>query len=185
MRYAVKSQKKIVKAYPLGTGHPMEQALLEEGAIKQLPDGSYELFSQEAVNGSGQIAYPGDYFKVDTLEGKHYPYPNGHEWFLENHIHLSGDEYEQKNKPLMIWQYGDGIREEIRWLVENEKLTLNEQDEAHYFNAFLWGANLSAGKDATLIFYSVDRNEDGMITDISFNFVAKSEFEASYTICYA
>jgi len=182
MRYAVKTQKKIVKAYPLGAGHPMEQALLEEGAIRLRPDGSYELFSQEAVNGSGQIAYPGDYFKVDTVEGRHYPYPNGREWFLENHVHIRGDEYEQKPKPLMIWQHGDEMPDALVWLLENRKLTLKEQDEKHYFNAFLWGADLSAGKDATLIFYSVDRDEMGTITDVSFNFVAKPEFDKSYVI---
>ena len=182
MRYAVKSQKKIVKAYPLGVGHPMELALMEEGAIRRNPDGSYELFSQEAVNGCGQIAQAGDYFKVDTVEGKHYPYPNGREWFLENHIHIAGDEYEQKPKPLMIWQYGDEIPEALTWLLEKGKLTLKETDASHYFNAFLWGADLSAAKDATLIFYSVDRDQTGVITDVSFNFVAKPEFEANYVI---
>ena len=84
MRYAIKSKKKIVQAYPLGQGHPMETALIEEGAIRLLPDGSYALFSQEAVNGQGQIAYAGDYFKVDTIDGRHYPYPNDREFFLSN-----------------------------------------------------------------------------------------------------
>ena len=182
MKYAVKSKKKIVKAYPLGVGHPMELALIEEGAIRRLPDGSYELFSQESVNGHGQIAQAGDYFKVDTINGKHFPYPNGRDWFLENHIHLEGDEYEQKNKPLLIWQSADEPTEEIRWLVDNGKLTLKPEDPAHFFNAFLWGADLSAAADATLIFYSVDRDASGTIVDISFNFVAKPEFEASYSM---
>ena len=43
-------------------------------------------------------------------------------------------------------------------------------------------ADLSAAQDATLIFYSVDRDADGTITDISFNFVAKPEFDARYTL---
>ena len=182
MKYAVKSKKKIVKAYPLGAGHPMEAALIAEGAIRLLNDGSYELFSQEAVNGRGQIAQPGDYFKVDTIDGRHFPYPNTREFFLRNHTHLQGDEYEQANKPLLIWQAGDEPTEEIRWLVDTGRLTLKQEDPAHFFNAFLWGADLSAAADATLIFYSVDRDACGAIVDISFNFVARAEFEASYVI---
>ena len=182
MKYAVKSKKKIVKAYPLGAEHPMEALLIEEGAIQRLPDGSYALFSQEAVNGQGQLAQAGDFFKVDTIDGRHYPYPNSREYFLNNHIHLSGDEYEQINKPLLIWQRGDELFEEVRWLVDTGRLTLKPQDPAHFFNAFLWGADLSAADDATMVFYSVDRDASGAITEISFNFVAKPEFEASYSI---
>jgi hypothetical protein len=182
MRYAVKSQKKIVTAYPLGARHPMELELIREGAIRLRDDGSYELFSQESLSGSGQIAYAGDYFKVDTVNGRHYPYPNSREFFLENHIHLQGDEYEQKAKPLMIWQYGDEKSDALVWLLEQGRLTLREEDAAHYFNAFLWGADLSAARDATLIFYSVDRDDRGVITDISFNFVAKPQFDESYVI---
>jgi hypothetical protein len=182
MKYAVKSKKKVVKAYPLGQGHPMETALIEEGAIRLLPDGSYALFSQEAVNGQGQIAHAGDYFKVDTIDGRHYPYPNDREFFLSNHVHLSGDEYEQRNKPLLIWQSADELCEEVRWLVDTGRLTLKPQEPDRFFNAFLWGADLSAAADATLLFYSVDRDETGAITDISFNFVAKPEFDASYVI---
>ena len=182
MKYAVKSKKKIVKAYPLGAGHPMETALIEEGAIRRLADGRYELFSQEAVHGHGEIAGAGDYFKVDTVDGRHFPYPNSREFFLSNHTHVSGDEYEQANKPLLIWQVGDEPMEEVHWLVETGRLTLKPQDSAHFFNAFLWGADLSAAADATLIFYSVDRDAAGGITDISFNFVAKAEFDANYTL---
>lgn len=182
MKYAVKSKKKIVKAYPLGAGHPMEAALIEEGAIRRLPDGSYELFSQEAVNGHGQIAFPGDYFKVDTVDGRHFPYPNSREFFLSNHTCLQDDEYAQVNKPLLIWQAGDDPIEEVRWLVDTGRLTLRPQDPAHFFNAFLWNADLSAASDATLVLYSVDRDAQGVITDISFNFVAKAEFEDSYMV---
>lgn len=182
MRYAVKNKRKIVKAYPLGAGHPMEAALIAEGAIRLREDGQYELFSQEAVNGSGQLAQSGDYFKVDTIEGRHFPYPNARAWFEENHTHLSGDEYEQLNKPLQIWQAGDEMTEEVRWLVQTGRLTLKPADPAHYFNAFLWGSDLSAASDATLLFYGVDRDETNAITDINFNFVARPEFEACYTI---
>ena len=182
MKYAVKNKRRIVKAYPLGAGHPMEAALIAEGAIRLREDGSYELFSQEAVNGQGQVAQPGDYFKVDTIDGRHFPYPNSREFFVENHVHLGGDEYEQKNKPLQIWQTADEMPDAVKWLVDNGRLTLKPEDPAHYFNAFLWGADLSAASDATLVFYGIDYDETGAITDASFNFVAKPEFEASYTI---
>lgn len=182
MKYAVKNKRRIVKAYPLGAGHPMEAALIEEGAIRLREDGSYELFSQEAVNGQGQIAYPGDYFKVDTIEGRHFPYPNGRDFFVENHVHISGDEYEQKNKPLQIWRLSDEMPDAVKWLVDNGRLTLKPEDPAHYFNAFLWGADLSAASDATLVFYGIDRDCSGTIVDASFNFVAKPEFDACYTI---
>lgn len=182
MKYAVKSKRKIVTAYPLGEGHPMEVLLLEEGAIRRLSDGSYELFSQEAVNGKGQIAQAGDYFKVDTIAGRHYPYPNKREFFLNNHTHISGDEYEQLNKPLRFWQVGDAFTEEVNWLINSGRLILKPQDSDRFFNAFLWGADLSAASDATLMLFRVDRDEQGTITDIDFNFVARPEFEACYVI---
>lgn len=180
MNHAVKN--KVVKAYPLGASHPMEVALIEEGAIKLREDGQYELFSQEAVNGVGQIAQAGDFFKVDTVDGKHYPYPNARKWFEENHTHIEGDEYLQKGKPLLFWQKSDGPSEEMEWLVKNGKVTLKPEDKEHYFNAFLWGADLSAADDAVVVFYSVTR-WDGVITHVDFNFVARPEFEANYTVC--
>ena len=183
MRQAMKSKKKIVKAYQLGIGSEMEAKLIKEGAIVAKEDGTYELFSQEAVNGTGEIAESGDYFKVDEIGDKHYPYPNGKEWFEENHIHLQGDEYAQLNKPLYIWQAIDPKCEEMEYLVANGKITIKEDDEQHYFNAFLWGAELSAAKDATVIFYSIDRDEQGEITDISFNFITKDQFESDYEFC--
>lgn len=182
MRYAEKSKQAAVRAYPLGAGHPMEAQLLQEGAIHRLPDGNYELFSREAVSGRGQIARPGDYFKVDTDHGKHFPYPNAREFFLENHVRLEGDTYIQKSKPLMIWQAGDEPNEVLRWLLDTGRLTLDPGDPAHYFRAFLWNAPLSAAMDATLVFYRVDRDTDGAITDVHFNFVEKTEFEANYTL---
>lgn len=76
------------------------------------------------------------------------------------------------NKPIYIWQASDSGCEEIDYLINNGKLTIKEDDDQHYFNAFLWGADLSAARDATVIFYSIDRDEVGKITDISFNFIA-------------
>ena len=73
------------------------------------------------------------------------------------------------------------------WIqIEDTKLSYpvmySPEDPEHYFNAFLWGAELSAARDAAVIFYSVDRDGTGGIADISFNFVAAKEFEESYEI---
>ena len=102
--YAIKNKKKLVHAYRLGYGSAMEQLLLQEGAIRRLPDGSYELFSKEAVQGRGEHALRGDYFKVDTVEGRYYPYPNTREFFESNHtlVDAAQDLYEQQPKPLQV-----------------------------------------------------------------------------------
>lgn len=185
MKYAIKSKRKIINAYCLGSGSQMEAMLLECGAIVLRSDGQYELFSQEAVNGQGQLAAVGDYFKVDVVNGKFYPYPNEREYFLANHDHLSGDTYEQRNKPLAIWQWGDEMFDAVQFLLDNGRLTLDPEHPQRFFNAFLWGTNLSASRNATVVFYHILRSEDGLVTDVSFNFVAKDEFDVSYTLCDA
>lgn len=179
MRYAVKLQGKRVRAWELGAGSSAETEMIRAGKIRRNGE-SYELFSREAVNGQGQKARKGDYFKLD---GDGYPYPNAREWFHANHRPIQGDEYEQMPKPLAIWGVEDGDSELIHWLTDGGRLSIREDDEAKYFNARLWGADLSAGKDATVVFYSVDRDENGGISDISFNFVAREEFERTYTVC--
>lgn len=183
MGTAIKNKKKVVTAYRLGANCEMEAQLIREGAIRIREDGKYELFSQEAVNGTGEIALSGDYFKVTTKDGKHFPYPNEKSWFEENHVHLQDNEYEQLNKPQVIWEVGDPVNEEMQYLLDCGKLTIKEDDENHYFNAFLWGSQLSAAKNAVVVFYNVERDNQKNITDIIFNFVARSEFEKSYSYC--
>lgn len=183
MKYAVKNKRKTVTANCLGEGSEMEQLLLRLGRIRLLPDGAYALMSQEAKNGIGQRAGAGDYFKVDEVDGVYYPYPNSREYFLNNHTHVQGDTYEQKAVPLAVWQWGDGSCDAIEYLLREKKLTLNHEDPERFFNAFLWGADLSAARDATVVFYDIFRDASGAVTDVSFNFVVKEEFERSYTIC--
>ncbi len=183
MKNAKKTKGKIVTAYQLGKGTEMEKKLLEEGAIVHHEDGTYELFSLEAVHGKGESAQPGDYFKVSEADGKYYPYPNAKEWFEENHTHISGDRYEQAVKPVPFWQASDPMCEEIAWLIEHNRMTIDESDPDHYFQAFLWGADLSARKDAAVIFYRIERDENGVIRDIDFNFISNEEFLRSYVIC--
>lgn len=179
MKYAIKLQGKQVFAYELGAGNPVEAELIRKGAIRREGD-SYALFSREAVNGQGQMAKKGDFFKLD---GDGYPYPNDREWFFANHRYVGGDVYEQLPKPLEIWEAEDGDHPLIHWLVAQGKLRICREDRERFFNARLWGADLSAAKDAVVVFYGVERKEAGEIADISFNFVAREEFDRTYSYC--
>lgn len=181
MKYARKKPKTVM-AYQLGSHSPMEKDLICEGAIRLLPDGSYALFSQEAVNGKGEIALPGDYFKVDIVDGMRYPYPNSRKYFEANHRHLQGDTYEQSGSLFAIWQDGDDPCEEMDFLISGGRLVICKEDSVRYFNAILWDAPLSAARDATVVFYQVERGSQGRIRDVRFNFVARRDFERDYDI---
>lgn len=181
MNYARK-KRKTVTAYELGARSPKEEQLIREGTIRCLPDGRYALFSQEAVNGTGETAQPGDFFKVDVIGGRNYPYPNSRSYFEANHRHIQGDQYEQLEKTVAVWQNGDGPCEELEFLLRTGRLTLNPEDSERYFNAVLFGAPLSAPRDAAVVFYRVDRDSRGRITDIEFNFVAHREFARDYIL---
>lgn len=182
MRYAVKNKGCLVQAYELGAGREMERLLIEEGAIRREADGSYQLFSQEAANGEGQVARTGDFFKVDTVDGRRYPYPNKRDWFLERHTPLGGDRYEQRAVPVPIWTKDDPPCDAVDYLLRSGRLRIEPEDSAHYFNASLWGAPLSAAEDAVIVFHRLERNEDGTIRRLSFNFVERTVFERDYSL---
>lgn len=177
--YIIKVAEKSVRAYCLGAETRTEQKLVTEGKIKRHKDGRYELFSQEAVNGVGEFAVAGDFFKVDSSG---FPYPNGREWFLAHHIHIGGDEYLQRPEPLKAWTVDEPMCEEIEFLLVHGRLAICREETEHYFRAFLWGAPLGAKEDAVVVFYRVDKDPDGNILDIEFNFLAREEFEKTYRI---
>ena len=183
MRYAKKNKGKIVEAYELGAGTEMEKRLIAEGVIQVDEDGTYRLFSKEAVNGTGQAAKAGDFFKVNKEDEKIFAYPNERKWFLENHRYLGDNEFEQVCKPLLIWMKDDPPCEEIRFLLRTERLRIDSGNKEKYYNAELWGTMLSAPDDAVILFYNVIRDKDGQIRDISYNFVDKEIFERDYTVC--
>ena len=174
-----KKHGKTVRAYRLGDRSGVIEKLICEGKIIPHADGTYEVFSQESVNGSGQIAKIGDYIKLDSAGC---PYPNDEAFFNANHRHIEGDSYEQIPKPLLAWTVDEPITEEISFLIAHKGLILNDKSQDKYFNAPLWGTVESSPRDSALIFYSVSRNEAGEITDADFNFVAKDEFEKTYRI---
>lgn len=187
MRYAIKNKKKFVHAYRLGYGSAMEQLLLQEGVIRRLPDGSYELFSKEAVQGKGERALYGDYFKVDITDGHYYPYPNTREFFEANHTLVDAAQqlYEQQPKPLQVWQKEDKMCPEIAFLLHAERLQLCPADPEHYFQAELFGARLSTSDKGAAVFYRVLRSPEGTVLDVDFNLISEQDFADSYTLCTA
>lgn len=155
----------------------MEKDMIRSGKIILRPDGKYELFSRESINGSGEIASPGDFFKIDS---DNFPYPNSRKFFLENHRHIKGDLYEQKHKLLEAWEIQDGMCPEIEFLMQHKGLTIDETDPNRFFSAPLCGTVISAARDAVIVFYETKRNAQGDITDAAFSFVARKEFERTY-----
>jgi hypothetical protein len=169
---------KRVQAWQLGAGSDMERELRENGKIRLLPDGNYELFSTESVSGQGERAEAGDYFKVDSTGA---PYPNARAWFESHHDRVGDHDYVQRPEVLRAWTVAEPVCAEIRFLLDQHRLTIDPDDPDRYFSAFLWGAQLSAARDAVVVFYQVQRTGD-TITDVEFNFVARTEFDKTYKI---
>ena len=177
MRIVKKIKNATAMAYQLGAGSQEEKNFINEGKIKRNDDGIYEIFSQEANSDKGEIVKKGDYFKIDKSG---YPYPNSKQYFEENHKCIGENLYEQIAKPLFAWCFGDEKGEEIQFLIDKKGLILNYENLSAFFEAPLWGTILTANSDAVLIFYEIERDENGNIFDASFNFVAKDEFEKTY-----
>ena len=164
-----------VEAYRLGDHSDKEQEMIKRGLIRLREDGTYEIFSQEAVNGIGECARAGDYFKIDNAG---FPYPNSRDFFENDHRKIGKNLYEQIPKELLAWSREEGETEEIRFLKEHKGLNLT----GHHMEAPLWGTILSAGFDALIIYYSIQRDEEGKIVDIDFNFLDRIEFERTYDV---
>ncbi len=177
MRRAVKKMGKVICAYQLGMRSPTELKLLEDGRICMTESGGYELFSREAVNGKGEKAEAGDYFKIDSAG---YPYPNSRDFFEKHHERVGENRYVQISFPVTVWKKGEPMDEVIRYLFKNRRITIKRKDKKNYFHAFLWGAPLSAKSDAFIVIYDVKRGKEGEIEHVDFNFVAKEEFEEAY-----
>lgn len=165
------------KGIPTGRKNSTVDELIEKGKIRLTEDGNYEVFSKETRGTSGEIAYAGDYIKIDSSGS---PYPNSREFFEENHVAVGYGAYRQKAKEVSVWMDGDPINEEVRYLMEHKGLTLNEDMPDRYFQAPLWGTRLSASRDAVIVFYQIQWDENGEIADAEFNFVARDEFDKTY-----
>lgn len=175
----IKKQGKIVKAYKLGERNPLIEQFIQEGKIKEKGKGIYEIFSKEAVNGKGEIAYNGDYIRVDS-DG--FPYPNASD-FVEKHLrHISGNDYEQIPTVMYAWERTEGMCPEIEFLITHKGLIIDETSRKKYFSALLWNTVLSAGMDAVIVFYDIEYDKDGNMIDADFNFVERAEFEKTYNV---
>lgn len=182
MIQVMKKQGKIVHAYQLGHPHPALDELMNSKQIINLHNGTYEVFSQEAINGNtghGQLAEAGDWIRIDSAG---YPYPSRDDWFRENLRHCGGDNFEQIPKVLNAWMAGQPMCPEVQFLIEHKGLVIDETNSKQYFSAVLWGTRESAQKDAVLVFYSIFRDEVGNIIDADFNFVERTEFDCTYHI---
>ncbi|MEE0751161.1 hypothetical protein [Frisingicoccus sp.] len=175
----IKKQGKIVEAYRLGEESRMIRHLMEEGKIIEKGSGIFEVFSQEAVHGSGEIAYTGDFIKVDASG---MPYPNTGGFFLKNHRRLGQDRYEQIPSVLLAWRSDQPMCEEMEFLIREKELKIDTENPETYYTAPLWGTRLSASETAMILFYKIDRDADGHIRDIDFNFVQRDEFDKTYRI---
>lgn len=180
MKRAIKKSGKLVKAYRLGDSHSVTRKLIKEGKICQIDKNTFELYSQEASNGIGEIARRGDWYKLDSANC---PYPNSRDYFEAHHKFISIDQYEQIPEEVYTWNLErDGLCQEAEYLLKTGKLIINEEDEKHYYNAELWGTFLSAAKDAIIVFYKILKNKEGIIEEVDFNFVEKSEFYETYKV---
>lgn len=179
MRLAIKKKTKTVQAWQLGSGSKMEEELISQRKIIFHPPANYEIFAQEASNGTGEFAIAGDYIKID---GSGFPYPNTKTFFEANHTQVGECLYEQKAKPLSVWLLGDPEDKIITFLRQHKGLVIDAQNLDRCFSAPLFGAVLSAKADAALVIYEVKREASGRITDVDYNLVAKTEFDATYEI---
>ncbi len=175
MRRIRKREGKIIKAYCLGEDHPVIERLIGEGKIRQVDAGHWRVFSREATE--GELAESGDYVKLDSSGT---PYPNTRAFFLKNHRHMGGDDYEQIPKWLNAWRLEDGMCPEIRFLMEHKGLVIDEGNEDACFRAPLWGDLLTAGKDAVIVFYELEYGAGHEVVEADFNFVAGEEFDKVY-----
>lgn len=175
----VQKEAVYVQAWQLGAHSEKEEELITNGRIKLHVDGNYEIFSQEATGKTGQIAKPGDYFKV-ALSGE--PYPNERIWFERMHKHIRDDWYEQNSVPLQAWTVDEPINDTIQFLLDQSLLKINTSDPAHYFSASLWGTIETAAKNAVIIIHHVEKNNENEIISVNFNFVAREEFDKTYRV---
>ena len=167
-----------VTALCLGEGSPLEQELTARGLLVAQPDGGIRVRTRESGDGAGELACPGDFVKLDVGG---YPYPVRRSTFLKTH-QPTAQGFVTIPRQLEAWAVGQPRPEALDWLLEQGRLSLNEAEPQRYFSAELWGTRLSAPKDAVLVFYRIDRDGQGRITDADFNFVVREEFEAAYEI---
>lgn len=193
MYTVIKNVGKLISAWQLAAvpeeNDPVIRNLIQEGRIRDLGNGNYEVMSQEVLlaaadcpdhqDETGEKASAGDYIKVDSSGN---PYPNDRAFFEANHKRVVGqnDIYEQIPTPLRAWDEHCGDCKEIRFLVEHKGLRIDASSRELRYKAPLWGTIEVAAADAMIVFYSITYDENGMVLDADYNFVAREEFDKSY-----
>ena len=167
-----------VTACCLGKSSPLERELIARGQVIPLAEGGFRVRTRESGENEGELAAVGDFVKLD---GGGYPYPVRRESFLRTHRRTE-EGFTAIPRLLEAWAVGQPRPEALDWLLEQGRLSLNEAEPQRYFSAELWGTRLCAPKDAVLVFYQIDRDGQGQISDADFNFVVREEFEAAYEI---
>ena len=178
MAYAVKESSRI-QAWELGVGSEMEQEMIRCGKIVARPGGIYEIFSREAVGKKGQIAAAGDFFKVDDYGC---PHPWRRAAFLQEHQPLEGDWYQEAARQVKIWRLGDPICEEIRFLLDRGILRVNPNNPDRCFTALIWETEETAASDAVVVIFGTERDAEGRVAGVHFNFVEIGYFNKYYRV---
>ena len=178
MAYAVKESSRI-QAWELGVDSVMEQEMIRCGKIVARPGGIYEIFSREAVGKKGQIAAAGDFFKVDDYGC---PHPWRRAAFLQEHQPLKGDWYQEAARQVKIWRLGDPICEEIRFLLDRGILRVNPNNPDRCFTALIWETEETAASDAVVVIFDTDRDAEGCVAGVHFNFIEIGYFNKYYRV---
>ena len=161
----------------LGEDSPLLERLLQEKKIVLVSPGEYQVFSTETDGVHGQIAHDGDFVKLDVNGNA---YPNDAEFFLKKHTKIGENTYMQNPQKLPAWDADEPMCDEIAFLIQKKGLVIDRSNRERYFSAPLWGTMLQAARDAVIVFYSIVRDENGMITDADFNFVERGVFGKTY-----
>ena len=167
----------VQKACRLGEESPLLEKLLQEKKIVPVSPGVYQVFSLETDGIHGQIAYDGDFVKLDA-EGN--AYPNDAGFFLKKHTWIGENTYMQNPQQLPAWDADEPMCDEIAFLLQKKGLVIDRGSRDRYYSAPLWGTVLYGARDAVIVFYSITRDRDGLITDADFNFVERGVFEQTY-----
>ena len=178
MTYAVKEASRI-QAWELGAGSAMEQEMIRRGKIVVRPGGIYEIFSREATRKTGQIAAAGDFFKVDDYG---FPHPWRRTAFLQQHQPLGKDWYQEAARRVKIWRLADPVCEEIRFLLDRGILRIDPDDPKRCLSALIWGTEETAASDAVVVIFDTDRDAEGRVTGVHFNFVEIGYFNKHYRV---
>lgn len=178
MAYAVKESSRI-RAWELGAGSVTEQEMIRCGKIVPRPGGIYEIFSRETKGKKGQIAAAGDFFKVDDYG---FPHPWRRAAFLQQHQPLEGDWYQEAARQVKIWRLGDPVCEEIRFLLDRSILRVNPDNPDRCFTALIWETEETAASDAVVVIFDTDRDAEGRVAGVHFNFIEIGYFNKYYRV---